>query len=151
FVVAWAQTTASTASLHGVRVMPSGVVVDASPVQLVASFPSLGLRSPQLVYDGADFVLAWAQGGGLLRAVRVSPDLTVRDAPPISVGADAAEGAQTPALASDGDGFLVAWLEPNAAAGGPAVRAQRFAGDGTARAQPVLVDPARTGAASVLN
>jgi hypothetical protein len=151
FLVVWAQTTASTASLHGVRLMPSGVVVDVNPVQLVASFPSLGSRSPQLVYDGADFVLAWVQGSGLLRVVRVSPDLTVRDAPPISVGADAAEGAQTPALASDGDGFLVAWLQPNAAAGGPAVHAQRFAGDGMARAQPVIVDPAKTGAASVLS
>ncbi len=146
FVVAWAQQATSTSSyVNGVRVTAAGVVVDTTPKRLVTSTTSTSLRDAHVVHDGTDLVLAWTEGTARVLASRVASDLSLRDAPPISVGGTPAGAVGSPALASDGSGFLVAWTENDAAQGGPAIKAQRFAADATATSAVVTVEPAKTG------
>ncbi|MBM3315697.1 hypothetical protein FJY71_07680, partial [candidate division WOR-3 bacterium] len=115
FLVVWADQRAGSYDICGARVSPQGAVLDV-PGIVVSDAPSWQ-RSPAVSFDGANFLVVWADSrntGGRVYEVygaRVSPAGVVLDPQGIRIpGAyDAA-----PALAFDGANYLVVWTRPGA-------------------------------------
>lgn len=66
--------------------------------------------NPAIAYGGGQYLVAWAEDGIAVRAVRIAPDGTVLDPEPIAVSTVPSAKAMG-GVAWDGTRFLVTWLD----------------------------------------
>jgi len=95
--------------IYGARVTPRGSVLDSGGIAISQAADWQGY--PALVYDGADFLVAWEDGRGGsydIYGARVTPAGLVLDSSGIVI-AQAARDQYHPAPAFDGTNFLVIW------------------------------------------
>ena len=113
FLVAWADDRNGNGwDIYGARVTPEGAVLD--PAGFVISEAAKDQRLPAVGFDGANFLLAWADYRDSTRfhihGARVAPDGTVRD--PSGITITTVPGVQyAPAIAFDGANYLVVWQD----------------------------------------
>lgn len=93
--------------LRATRVGADGSIVES--VLLGAPWSSRA-ANPAIAYGGGQYLVAWAEDGIAVRAVRMSPDGTVIDAEPITVSSVPSAKAMG-GVAWDGTRFLVTWLD----------------------------------------
>ena len=127
FLVVWQQLSTSGAtvgSIYGVRVDPSGSVLDASPIA-IATAPS-GDISPGVAFDGTNYLVVWARNqasGTDIYGARVSTTGALLDGPPASGGfainAGGSLGRFSPKVAFSGAEYVVTWIASNLAAFSP--------------------------------
>ncbi|HWN67745.1 MAG TPA: hypothetical protein VNM90_08890, partial [Haliangium sp.] len=132
----------------GARVGPDGEVLDPDGIVIATA---VGQASrPALVFDGEQYVLAWAQGasqtspdGGVYWA-RVKTDGTVLD-PGGERGYVGADVAGPVGLSFDGTNYLLTWVDWDVEPQTKAVYAARVAPDGT-RIDAAAIDISPSGA-----
>jgi large repetitive protein len=109
-LVVWAHRAEQTSAIYATRVSSTGSVLAPAEFQLAGmAFPAHYLWSPDVGFDGHNYLVAWTEsernGAPQVVGVRVTPDGTVLDAPRIPIAP-----GQTPAVAFDGTNYLVvAW------------------------------------------
>jgi hypothetical protein len=135
--VTWTDQVGEAAEIHGARVSPAAVVVDAPAI--VVSGDAYPYTSPDVAFNGTDHLVVWAVAGPAddpwardVHGARVDPEGTVLDATAIVVATGDAD-QELPAVASDGSAFLVVWHDQGP---GEEIRGARVAADGA------VVDPA---------
>jgi hypothetical protein len=119
FLVTWRQGATDTATtqteIRGLRATRVSGNIDPDGGVVLATAPSGITAGPVVAYDGARWLVVWAETSGSgndLRAVAVEEDGTVVDASPRLVASDVA--ALDPAAASAGDGrVLVVFARPD--------------------------------------
>jgi hypothetical protein len=114
YLVAWEDTAVDPAGdVHGSRVSPAGVVLDANEIAISAAADDQ--RLPALAFDGTNYLVAWMdrRSGSThdIYAARVSPAGAVLDPGGIAVAA-ALGDHWYPTLAFDGSTYLAAWQVP---------------------------------------
>jgi hypothetical protein len=114
FLVVWAGHRSVTGDgIYGARVSRAGVVLDRTPISVVAGAL---VEDPAVTFAGTDFLVVWSTGDpGYqdLRGARVGRSGAVLDDPSIAISTT--RGAQvTPAVASDGSNALVVWSDGRA-------------------------------------
>jgi hypothetical protein len=130
FLVVWEGNRSVTGDgVYGARVSRAGVVLDHTPIRVVAGAL---VDDPAVTFAGTDFLVVWSTGDpGYqdVRGARVARSGAVLDDPSIEIST--APGAQvTPAVASDGTNALVVWSDGRSP--GPAnIYAARVDGAGT--------------------
>ena len=116
-------------TLYATRAKDDGTILDMQSIR-IATDTSNG-QSPAVASDGRDFLVAWADAGGI-RSALVSAAGTAGE--PVRIAETTMFPATTDvAVASNGSGYLVAWT--TSFGGGYEVRAARVGADGK------LVDP----------
>jgi hypothetical protein len=128
WLVAW---TRFQGGLEAARVSAEGAVLGT--LSLRAAVPQ-DSGAPAMAFGGGVYLVAWVEGTEVL-ALRVQPDGTVLDDPPIAVSSSAG-GKSMGGVAFDGTRFLVAWGDSRrgeAGVNGPVhdVYAARIGTDGT--------------------
>lgn len=116
FFVIWTDTRdleSEGEALYGVRVAADGSVLDDQAIELTAAADELA-DVASVVFDGANFLVTWAQHYGgegsnsQIRAVRVSPAGELLDATPLYLPLNAPSRQQmVPAAATDGTHTLL--------------------------------------------
>lgn len=147
FFVAWTQlpTNAATAgSIYGVRVSPSGSVLDSAPTA-IATAPN-GQSSPSLAFDGSNYLVVWLDLRNQpsppvvpypdVYGARVSTAGVLLDGPSVSGGFVINGGGSlprsSPRVAFSGAEYLVTWTVLGyAISGSPGVQAVRVSTAGT--------------------
>ncbi|MCX6842733.1 MAG: hypothetical protein NTX53_10670, partial [candidate division WOR-3 bacterium] len=112
FLVAWEDARGGVDwDVYGARITPQGVVLD--PDGLVILQAAYGQDTPTLGFDGANFLVAWADGRGGssdIYGARVTPQGTVLDPSGLAVS-QTVYWQWSPAVGFDGTNFLVAWTD----------------------------------------
>jgi NADH:ubiquinone oxidoreductase subunit len=112
FLVTWMDYRSGSSDIYAARVTPQGTVLD--PNGIPVSTAADDQWYPALVFDGASFLVTWADlRSGSSRdiyAARVTPQGTVLD--PNGIPVSTATNQQwSPAIAFDGADFLVTWMD----------------------------------------
>jgi hypothetical protein len=156
YFVVWRQQTGSgtdsTADVYGVRVDPTGTVLDAAP--MVVSSAANGQYGPSVAFDGTNFLVVWLDGRSLSGAqncgtavceifgARVTPSGALLDGPATSGGIGISTGGtqprdDLPSVAFNGTEFLVAWATSGfATSGSTGIRLARVAPGGVVISTP---------------
>jgi hypothetical protein len=112
FYVAWSEQDAGEQSaVHGTPVSTGGVVADPGGTLLSAAPDHQ--RTPAVVFDGANFLVAWTDersGPSDIYGTRVSPAGAVLDPDGIAISTAANDQFQV-ALASAGTGAIATWTD----------------------------------------
>ncbi|HEX8125458.1 MAG TPA: hypothetical protein VF548_07745, partial [Allosphingosinicella sp.] len=136
FVAAWVTESGGVATIHGRLYGPTGAALGGPFVVAVTSPQGFGLDPKVEALSGGGFVVAWSAPGGAdssLDTVFQRFDASGAALGPLAVANASTTGAQivTAVTALSDGGFLLVWNDaPEGIAG--AVRARRFAADGTA-------------------
>jgi hypothetical protein len=115
FLAAWAAIPApgDPTQVRTLRFTHAGGALDPDGGVVAASGVSPQAR-PQVVFDGANWLVAWLDGPNAgpwnVLGVRVAPDGSILDAPPRLLASGVAHTA--PTLASRGSGWLLSLLRP---------------------------------------
>ena len=122
----------STTDIKGVRVSPSGSVLDAAYIPICTN--ARYQRVPAVAFNGENYLVVWTDspndGTSDLYGARVSPGGAVLDAAGLLI--DGGTGNTfSPALASDGTNVLVVWYETAAPTIKTTIRARRVGPTGT--------------------
>ena len=111
FLVAWFSVDASSVvTIRGMRVTHTDGPLDPDGGAVLATAGGNMLAGPVVAFDGAVWLVAWAEvgaGGNDLRAVAVQPDGTVVDAVPRLLASGVSAGTLAIASAGDGRSLLV--------------------------------------------
>jgi len=117
YLVVFQDQRTGDANIGGARVSPAGVVLDPSGLT-ISGAPNVQ-SGPELVYDGASYVVAWQDlrtGVADIYAARVQTDGTVLD--PNGIAVSAAASAQTvPAISFDGEYVVSVWEDARSGVG----------------------------------
>ncbi|MDI7266687.1 MAG: hypothetical protein QME96_01675, partial [Myxococcota bacterium] len=128
--VAWEDPVEGQLDIHGVRVDPSGLPLDAEPIPIAAA-PADQLE-PTVDFDGAHYLVIWTDsrnGGYDIYGARVDPSGIVLD--PDGLPLVTPENSQTsPAVAFNGTSHLAAYSDTGTS--WTNVRATRVGTDGSA-------------------
>ncbi len=116
YFVVWQDTRNSDwIDIYGARVDTSGVVIDTSGIAIAVA-DSIYQRSPDIAFDGVNFLVAWCQNNFVdwkeeIYATRVSQAGLILDTLHIQVFSEYKEwnAAVDPAIAFDGTIYLVVW------------------------------------------
>ena len=136
-LLAW--TDCRMRTLEAVRIDAAGMP-DGSPVAL--SPPTMTTANPSIGWNGTEYLVAFEEmiaipwiilapvspGRPNVRAVRLTPGMTLLDSQPIAVAVTDQESNGSPRVASNGSDFLIAWTNGWPAEG----RALRIDNDGNA-------------------
>lgn len=128
WLVVW---TRYLGGLEAARVSATGAVLGSSPLRgAMTPAPS----NPAIAFGGGVYLVSWVEGPSVL-AVRVAPDGTVLDDPPLAISTAPGDKGMG-GIAFDGTRFLVVWSDARRGdiwINGPAhdVYAARVAPDGT--------------------
>jgi hypothetical protein len=125
-LVVWEDNSVYPA-IRGMRIPTGSNAADAGVA--VATVMNVGLLAPQVVFDGAQFVVAFTRPSPSfldtdVYGVRVSPQGAVLDTTPVAL-ATTPDPERAPALLYDGTQTLLTWSQDTAA--GPRVLASAFA------------------------
>jgi large repetitive protein len=122
--------------IYAARLDKSGNVIDRHPI--VVSQASYNQNYPQVAWNGQNWLVVWYQElendhlNYEMRGVRVSPNGTVLDATPITIGTTSNNLGSFPAsLLFDGTNWVVFWEGFNANQTARSIFAARIAADGT--------------------
>ena len=135
FLVAWEDVQGSfppDLTIYGARVTPGGTVLD--PNGFAISGPAGNQFSPDVGFDGANFLVAWQNNpGGFtfdIYGARVTPDGTVLDRGGFVIS-NAADLQSSPAVGFDGANLLVVWQDYRNGSGYTDVYGARVTPEGT--------------------
>jgi hypothetical protein len=117
------------------RVNADGMAIDTTPILVAHTANDEENPTIAAMADG-DFLIAWTDtaNSGDIRAARVSPQGTVRDAGGIGIATTAVREHQ-PAVAAGSDGWIVTWIDTVAG-----LLARKVAADGTPASGTTTVD-----------
>lgn len=98
--------------MRGVRVSPSGTVLDGTPFAIGTASNTLGSFPASLVFDGTNWVVFWegfnaSQTARSVFAARIAADGTVLDAQGSAVYNHPSQNLTDPDVAYNGSGFLL--------------------------------------------
>jgi large repetitive protein len=105
YLVVWRDERSANAAIYGARVSQAGAALDGSAIAVSAG--ASGQSSPAVVFDGTNYLVAWADGASGIRGARVSQAGTVLDPNGIAFAASGYD----PAVAFDGTNYLVVWAD----------------------------------------
>jgi len=101
-------------TIWGVRVSPSGNILDGSGGFAISTGAPGGDWRPSVAFDGTNYLVVWdkvvgAPSGGAIYGARVTPAGQALKEFPLLVTSTASQG--TPSLAFDGTNYLVVWTQ----------------------------------------
>ncbi|KPJ59689.1 MAG: hypothetical protein AMJ46_10070 [Latescibacteria bacterium DG_63] len=130
YLVVWEEVRgASGYDIRGVRVDPSGAVLDATSIGI--STGSYNQTSPDVAFDGINYFVVWqddSNGDSDVYGARVDTNGVVLDVSGISIAA-LSDNEWLPAVAFDGTNYLVVWEDDRS--GDSEIYGTRVSTDGT--------------------
>jgi len=126
FFVVWRDTTTGSSVFLGARITPDGVNLDPGGISLGGSSSSSYGIYPAVAFDGANYLVVWADTDGEVYAVRVTSEGVVLDDPALKVTTGASSKLRPVSIAFGGTNYLIAWRN-----GVDAVKVARVSTSGT--------------------
>ena len=109
FFVVWRDTTTGSSVFLGARITPDAVNLDPGGISIGGSSSSSYGIYPAVAFDGANYLVVWADTDGEVYAVRVTSGGVILDDPALKVTTGASSKLRPVSIAFGGTNYLIAW------------------------------------------